>query len=201
MRTRYRENRSGAQADRWARRAPLAIAALFLIVQVAALFAMGHPAICECGYVELWHPAVAGPGTSQHLTDWYTYTHVVHGAGYYLLLWLVAPPVPFGLKLSLAIGMETGWEVLENTPMVIDRYRQSALAQGYFGDSILNSVADTAAAAAGFVVARALPSWFVVGLLIALELFLGIMIRDNLILNIIQLIAPSDAITRWQTSG
>ncbi len=105
------------------------------------------------------------------------------------------------LRLSLAVGLEAAWEIAENTPMVIDRYRQGALAEGYFGDSIVNSLADTAAAIVGFFFARAAPVWLSVALFIAIELFLAYWIRDNLTLNIIQLLHPTEAISRWQVGG
>jgi hypothetical protein len=167
-------------------------------LQGLILLAMGHPLICTCGHVEFWHGNPSGPETSQHLTDWYSYTHVVHGLGLYLLLSLLAPRMPFGLRLALAIGLEAAWEVVENTPFIMERYRQSALARGYFGDSVINSVFDTLATVLGFVLARVLLAWWAVGLVLAIELFLGYMIRDNLTLNIIQLVHPSEAISHWQ---
>ena len=179
----------------------LAIAAGLIALQAAALLAMGHPVICTCGRIDLWHGNPSGPETSQHLTDWYTYTHVVHGFGFYLLLWLVAPRMPFLWRLVIAIGLEAGWEVIENTPLIMDRYRQSALARGYFGDSVVNSVVDTLAAVVGFALARILPVWLSVALVAGMELFAAYMIRDNLVLNIIQLIHPSEVISRWQTGG
>jgi hypothetical protein len=179
----------------------LLIGAGFIALQALALLAMGLPAFCTCGYVELWHANPSGPETSQHLTDWYTYTHVIHGFGFYLLLRLLAPRMSFGLLLALAVGLEAGWEIVENTPFVMDRYRQSALARGYFGDSVINSVADTLAAGLGVVLARRLPVWSIVALVVAMELFALYMIRDNLTLNIIQLIYPSDAISKWQAGG
>jgi hypothetical protein len=179
----------------------LLIAAAFVALQALILAAMGHPWICTCGRVELWHANPSGPETSQHLTDWYTYTHIIHGVGFYLLLWLIAPRLPFGVRFVLAIGLEAAWEVVENTPVIMDRYRESALARGYFGDSVVNSIFDTFAAALGFVLARILPVWSTVVLIVLLELSLGYMIRDNLTLNIIQLIHPSEVISRWQTGG
>ena len=170
-----------------------------LVLQAVVLLAMGQPPICTCGYVKLWHGNVLSAENSQHLSDWYTFSHVIHGFGFYLLLWVIAPRTPVGLRLVLALGLEAGWEILENTPIIIDRYRQSALARGYVGDSILNSVSDTLAMVFGFFLARTLPVWAVVGLAIAMELFVGFMIRDNLTLNIIQLLYPSDAISQWQS--
>lgn len=177
---------------------PISIAAGAIALQILALAAMGHPLICTCGRIDLWYGNPAGPETSQHLTDWYTFTHVVHGIGFYFLIGLVAPRLPFGWRLALAIGLESSWEIAENTPFVIERYRRSALGESYFGDSVVNSVSDTAAAVLGFVLARALPAWSSVALVVASELFLGTMIRDNLTLNIIQLIHPSEAVSRWQ---
>jgi hypothetical protein len=132
------------------------------------------------------------------LADWYTYTHIIHGFGLYLLLWLIAPRTSFALRLALAAGLEATWEVVENTPFVIDRYRQQALAQGYIGDSIINSVSDTLAGALGFSLARIMPVWSTIALAIALELFVGFMIHDNLTLNVIQLIHPNSVISHWQ---
>jgi hypothetical protein len=177
---------------------PVAIV-MIVASQVLALAALGQPSWCECGYVKLWHGFVVSPENSQHLTDWYTFSHVIHGSGFYLLLWLVAPGMPFGMRLAIAFGLEAAWEVFENTPFVIDRYRQSALAQGYFGDSVINSVVDTLAAGVGMVLARTLPIWTTLALVVSLELFVGAMIRDNLILNIVQLIYPNDFVSRWQS--
>jgi hypothetical protein len=176
---------------------------LFLVVgsialQVVGLAAIGHPFICTCGYVQLWLADPAGPETSQHLTDWYTFTHIIHGIGFYFLIWLVAPRTPFAIRLAFAVGLEAAWEIIENMPFIMDRYRQSALARGYFGDSVVNSVFDTMATALGFVLARTLPVWCSIALVIALELFLGYMIRDNFTLNIIQLIYPNEIISNWQ---
>jgi hypothetical protein len=173
----------------------------FIGLQAVTLFLMGLPLICACGSVDVWHGNPSGPETSQHLTDWYTYTHVVHGFGFYLLLWLLVPNASFGLRLALAIALEAGWEVFENTPFVMERYRQSALARGYFGDSVVNSVFDTLAMIIGFLLARVAPVWGSVLMIVALELFLGLMIRDNFTLNIIQLIYPSEMISNWQSGG
>ena len=177
------------------------IAAGFVALQASSLLIIGLPPICTCGFVDLWHGNPSGPQTSQHLTDWYTYTHIIHGVGFYLLLWLIAPQFSFGLRLALAVGFEAGWEIFENTPVIMDRYRQSALAHGYFGDSVVNSVFDTFATAVGFLLARISPIWSSIALVILLELFLGYMIRDNLTLNIIQLVHPSDTLSTWQSGS
>jgi hypothetical protein len=179
----------------------LALLGAAIVLQVFGLVAMGHPLICTCGYVELWHNDPAGPQTSQHLTDWYSFTHIIHGVGLYFLLWLIAPRTSFLLRLAITVGLEAAWEVFENAPFIMERYRQSALARGYYGDSIVNSVFDTATTALGFIVARMLPVWGSILLVVTIELFLGYMIRDNFTLNIIQLIHPSDAISHWQMRG
>ena len=105
------------------------------------------------------------------------------------------------MRLVIAIGLEVSWEIIENTPLVMERYRQSALAAGYFGDSVINSISDTLAATVGFFLARLLPVWSSITLVIAMELFVGTMIRDNLTLNVIQLIHPTAAVSKWQTGG
>lgn len=179
----------------------LALAAGFVGLQIAALMAMGLPAICTCGTIELWHGNPSGPETSQHLTDWYSYTHVIHGFAFYLLLWLIAPRLPVLMRLSIAIGIEAAWEILENTPVIVERYRQTALARGYSGDSIVNSLSDTAAATLGFVLARLLPVWPIIALTVAMEAFAAFAIRDNLALNIVQLVYPSEAISTWQAGN
>jgi hypothetical protein len=169
------------------------------LTQSRVLFAMDITLICTCGYVEVWHGNPSGPQTSQHLTDWYTVTHVIHGFGFYLLLRIVAPRMSWGWLLAVTIGLEAAWEIIENTPFVMDRYRQSALARGYFGDSVVNSVFDTFATVLGVVLARVLPVWSSVALVVAIELILACAIRDNFALNIIQLIYPTEVISRWQT--
>lgn len=162
---------------------------------------MGHPIVCDCGHVDLWHGAASGPETSQHLTDWYSFTHIAHGLLFYMLLWLFMPGAPFTLVLVVALGLEVGWEIAENTPAVIEHYRQTALAAGYFGDSVVNSIGDTLAMAFGFVFSRVTPAWCSVLIFVALELILAMLIHDNLTLNIIQLIYPIDAIAEWQLAG
>jgi hypothetical protein len=179
----------------------LLVAAGFIALQALVLLAMGQPLICECGYVRFWSGSVSGPENSQQIADWYTFSHIIHGIAFYLILWLVAPGTPIGLRFALAVGIEVGWEIVENTPFIIDRYREAALAQGYFGDSVLNSVSDTLASVGGFVLARTLPVWTIAVLVIAAELFAAYMIRDNLVLNIIQLIYPTEAISTWQVGG
>ncbi|MCE9644085.1 DUF2585 domain-containing protein [Candidatus Parcubacteria bacterium] len=178
-----------------------ALALGLFVLQALVLHFMGQPAICTCGYVKLWENVVLSPGNSQHLSDWYTFSHLAHGVIFYYLLSRFAPRVPLGARLLLAFGIELSWEIFENTDMIINRYRESALAQGYIGDSILNSLMDSIAMVLGFFAAWRFPVWVTVALLIGVELFVGYMIRDNLLLNVIQLLHPFDFINEWQTAG
>jgi hypothetical protein len=180
--------------------APLHIALSAGIVALAALaiLLMGHPAICACGYVKLWHGVTFSAENSQHLSDWYSPSHVIHGFLFYGLGWLLLRRFSVGVRLVAATIVEAAWEVAENTPLVIDRYREATIALDYFGDSVVNSASDIAFMALGFVLAMRLPVWVTVALALALELFTGLMVRDNLTLNVIMLLWPLDAIRAWQ---
>ncbi len=181
----------------------LSVAAGIVALQALVLWTVGQPLICECGVVKFWEGTVLGPGNSQHLFDWYTPSHVIHGFLFYLLLWGILPKSQINtwvFRLMIAVGLEVSWEVLENSPMIIDRYRQTALAQGYTGDSVINSVFDTLAMAGGFVLARRYSIGIIVGLAIAMELFTGYMIRDGLAFNVISIIHPIEAINEWQAN-
>jgi hypothetical protein len=177
-----------------------ALAAILLFAMAAIiLWAMGRPAICTCGTIDLW--GQVGPEQSQMLADWYSPSHFIHGLIFYGLLWLVARRQPVGLRLLVSILVEAAWEILENSPIIIDRYREATMALGYSGDSILNSVSDIAMMAIGFLVARRLPIWASVALAIGFELLTLIIIRDNLTLNVWMLLIPTDAIRLWQAGA
>ena len=173
--------------------------ALFIFAAVAGIeLAMGRNPICTCGTVELWVGQRDSAKTSQMLADWYSLSHIVHGLLFFAALWLLARRMPVGGRFLIALLVEAVWEVTENTPMVIDRYRATTAAIGYTGDSIVNSLSDVAMMAFGFLIARRLPVWVSIVLLIALELIPLLVIRDNLALNILALIAPNHAIQTWQ---
>ena len=175
------------------------VIALLLVAAMAALLLwMGRPAICTCGQVKLWVSTVNGPDNSQHLADWYTPSHILHGFLFYGLATLVLRRNPAGDRLIAAVLIEAGWEILENSQWIIDRYREATAALGYNGDAVLNSVADVVWMILGFGIARRLPVWATVALAIAFELLTLAIIRDNLTLNVIMLVAPSDAIRTWQ---
>lgn len=183
-----------------ARRA--AIAAIIIVAIAAALLlAMGRNPICTCGTVDLWVGSRDSPRTSQMLGDWYSFSHVVHGLLFYAGLWLVARRWPVEWRFLAALLIEASWEVIENTPFVIDRYRQTTAALGYTGDSVVNSLSDIAMMAIGFLIARKMPPWAMVALLLMLELIPLFVIRDNLTLNIWMLIWPTDAVLNWQAGA
>jgi hypothetical protein len=172
--------------------------ALVLAAQAAILFFLGQPLICECGFVKVWEGVVLSSGNSQHVSDWYTFSHIIHGFLFYLALWFFFPRVSVAKRFLIAVILEAGWEVFENTPMVIEHYRQQALAQGYIGDSVLNSLTDTLAMIGGFFLAWRLPVFLTVFLAVAFELYVGFSIHDNLFLNVLGFFHQFEFISKWQ---
>jgi hypothetical protein len=181
-------------------------AAALVLLQVAVLHGLGQPLVAASGHILLWVGSPLSPDTSQQLTDWYSFSHFIHGFIFFGLLNWLAPQLPLAQRLLLAMGIEIAWEFVENSPAVIQHYRKQALAVGYNGDSVLNSVCDTFTMAAGFFFASAMRARTVIVLALGLEIFTAYAIRDNLTLNVFNLIAPSDwapvrAIHDWQAGA
>lgn len=171
---------------------------LIVLAQIGILHLMGRIPICECGYIKLFEPGVNTAGNSQHLADWYTPSHIIHGFLFYLLAFVLFRRRALSMRLALATLIEAAWELVENSPLVIDRYRTATMAIGYQGDSILNSTMDTAFMAVGFLFAARAPVWLTVSIAVFLEIYVGWLIRDNLTLNVLMLLWPIEAIRTWQ---
>ena len=172
-----------------------------LALQALALHLMGRLTICACGYVKFWEGDPVGPGNSQHLTDWYTFSHLLHGFWLYFLLWLVFRQLPVGARLSVAVVLEAAWEILENSPFIIDRYRAGTISLNYYGDTIVNSLSDTLSAILGFLFAAWVPPAATIAAGVAIEVGLALAIRDNLALNIVMLVHEVPWIKAWQAAG
>lgn len=169
-----------------------------MLAQGLILYAMGRLIICSCGVVKLWHGDINSAGNSQQIADWYTFSHIIHGFLFYVLLRYLAPKLPVRIRLILAVLLEIIWELIENSSFIINRYRAVTAAFGYVGDSILNSVIDALSVVVGFLLAYRLPVWSVVLLGIFFELFTLYFVRDNLTLNVIMLAFPLESIKNWQ---
>lgn len=174
-------------------------------VQILVLFLMGREPICTCGFIKLWEGDVMSASNSQQIADWYTFSHIIHGFVFYGFFLLISKKffgksggLPLGLIFIGAVLLETAWEIIENSTWIIDYYRNNTVSLGYVGDSILNSVFDVIWMAIGFVMARKLPVWIIIALIVIFELMTGLIVRDGLLLNILMFIYPAEAIKVWQ---
>ena len=176
-----------------------------VVVTGAILIAMGRPLVSPSGTIAIWHGSINTAEDSQQITDWYSLTHLVHGILFYWILWLCSKKVRWlarpARRFVVAIAMESAWEILENTPIIINRYREATIALGYHGDSVINSMSDVVCMAIGFLGAMRLPVWATVAIAIGLELLALLVIRDNLTLNVLMLLFPIDSVAAWQSGS
>ncbi len=177
------------------------IALLLSLAFIAILFYMDRPPICACGNIKLWHGIVQSSENSQHIADWYTPSHIIHGFIFFGLGRLLLKKWPLGLALCAAILVEGAWEILENSQVIIDRYREVTISYGYAGDSIINSVFDLVWMILGFFLASRLPWKVTLALALLFEAFTAYMIRDNLALNVLMLVAPIESVKEWRAAG
>lgn len=187
---------STSETQRWGLGALIVLA--ILVIQASWLYIDGRIPMCECGTIKLWSGSLMSEN-SQHIADWYTLSHIIHGFLFYWLLTIIAPKAPLGLRLAIAVGVEAVWELVENSNFIIERYRANTSSVDYFGDSIVNSVSDTVAALIGFLLAAKLPTKITVAIALFMEVLALIVIRDNLTLNVIMLLHPFEFIKQWQT--
>jgi hypothetical protein len=178
--------------------APWLVALLIVSLAAIELRLQGRMWVCACARARVWTPDAWSPETSQHLFDPYSFTHLLHGFAFCGLLALTAPRLAARWRLCIAVALESLWEIVENTDAVINRYREATAALGYAGDTILNSVGDVVACGVGFVLARRLGWRLTLVAFAVIELILIFWIRDSLLLNVLMLLHPSDAIRSWQ---
>ena len=183
---------------RMSKRIPYLVTALIIALAAAYLFWIGREPWCKCGYVKLWHGQVVSSENSQHISDWYTPSHIIHGFIFFGLLWLFARRLSMGWRLAIATLIESAWEIVENSEAVIERYRSVTISLDYYGDSVLNTVCDILAMVLGFFLAARLPVWATVAIALVFEATTIWLIRDGLALNVLMLLYPLDWVANWQ---
>ncbi len=174
------------------------VTAGIVLATAVILLGMGRATICECGTIKLFYFQTGTSKGSQHLFDWYSPSHVLHGFIFYAALWLFARRVPMGWQLAIATLVEAAWEIVDNTDAIINRYREATIALDYYGDSIVNSRADIAAMFLGFWLFKTVPVWASVLIIIIAEVVVIYAIRDGLALNVLMLLYPVEAVKVWQ---
>jgi hypothetical protein len=177
---------------------PALVVVGIILLSAAYLLWIGREPICKCGTIKLWHGQVVSSENSQHISDWYTPSHVIHGFLFFGLLWLVARRLSFGWRLAIATLIECAWEIVENSDAIIERYRAVTISLDYYGDSVLNVVADVLAMVLGFFLASRLPVWVTVALIVLFESVTIWVIRDGLALNVLMLLYPLESVADWQ---
>ncbi len=179
---------------------PAVLTFLTVFATAVILLWMGREPICTCGSIKLWHGETFSAENSQHITDWYTPSHIQHGFFFFGVLWLVFRRLGIGWRVLIATIVECAWEISENTDAVIERYRSVTISLDYYGDSVVNSVSDIVAMLVGFWLAGRLPIWMTVAIAVAFEATTIYLIRDGLAFNVLMLIYPIDAIRDWQAA-
>ncbi len=184
------------------RRGWLVLAVVAIVLLTAAIeLGMGRSLLGPDGRFGLWEGNIWSSAQSQRVADPYSFSHVVHGLLFFGFLWLVARRLPVGERFLLAVLLEAGWEILENSPIIIDRYRAATIALGYEGDSVLNSTSDLLMMSLGFLMASRWRFWLSLAALVVMEVGCLVWVRDNLTLNIVMLVHPIEAIKAWQMAG
>ncbi len=179
-------------------RTGLCLVAAIVLVAAGILWAMGQPVFCRCGVIALWSGDIYSNQNSQQVADPYSFTHITHGVLFFFALLLLAGRLGVAWRLVIATLIEVSWEIAENTDFVINRYREATISLDYFGDSVLNSGFDVLACVLGFALAARLPRKVTVVGILAIEAILLLTIRDSLLLNIVMLLYPIEAIRQWQ---